>query len=161
MSDREALWEKAAGFRTCMLVTRTSEGMRARPMAPIIDREAGDIRFLISKLDLKEGEIDAGSEVCLTFSSEDEEYISISGRAEQSRDHGLIVSLWGPQAEPYFERGLDDANLVAVIVRPEHAQIWQGVKTVATLFGTTNQAPVAVSIDLVEPDPPEVDEAKG
>lgn len=149
MSEREALWEKASKFRTCMLVTRTGDGMRARPMAPIIDRQAGDIRFLISKLDLKDGEISVDSDVCLTFGGEDE-FISISGKAEQTRDHGVIVSLWGPEAEPYFERGLDDVNLVAVIVRPEQAQIWQGAKTVATLFGTTNQAPVAKSIDLAE-----------
>lgn len=151
MTDREALWDKAASYKTCMLVTQVEGQMRARPMRPILDRQTCEIQFLASKLDLKDDEIAADSDVCLTFAGEGDEFLSISGKAQLSTNHALIVSLWGPHAEPYFERGLADPNIVVIVVKPGHAEIWQGAKTLTTLFGTASQAPTARTVELAAP----------
>ena len=152
MSDRQALWDKAASYKSCMLVTQAAGQLRARPMAPMLDREKGEVYFLTSRLGLKDDEIEASSEVCLTFAGDSDEFLSISGVAELSADHALIVSLWGPHAEPYFERGLNDPNIVVIIVRPTRGEIWQGAKTVSTLFGTASRGPRATTVELVQPE---------
>jgi general stress protein 26 len=119
------LWDHAASFDTCMLVTQNNLSLRARPMAPLIDRENGLIRFITDRRDYKDEEIQAHPEVCLAYGDPDSKtFISITGtarietRPEEERKH------WDDSADAWFEHGANDANAILIEVSPQMAEFW-------------------------------------
>ena len=100
--------------------------MRARPMAQYLDADAGIIRFMSERTDDKVEEIAEEHDVALIYAQpNNNRFVSVSGRANQSTDRALIKRLWGPAAETWFEGDAETADVVVIEVRPIEAEYWR------------------------------------
>lgn len=112
-------------FDTAMLVTHSVSGgvCHARPMAVAEVSEDGCVWF-ISKADApKVEEIDQDRDILAVF-AEPRQYLSVSGRAELSKDRTRIQAVWKESFRTWFEGGKDDPNIVLIKLRPSEAEYW-------------------------------------
>lgn len=126
-SHVDRIWEVIEKAGICMLVTQFSDGLRARPMEARPDREAETIWFLTDKRGLKDDEVAANPEVCLTFIYSDEKvYLSLTGQATFSRDTARAQKLWNDEQQVWWPGGPEDTNLLVMRVEPARAEMWDG-----------------------------------
>jgi general stress protein 26 len=122
----DRVWEVVDRARICMMTTHFAEGLRARPMEAMPSREEDVIWFLTDIRGLKDDEIEASPEVCLTFvCPEDRVYLSIAGTASARRDPAQAQALWSKKQEAWWN-GPDDPNLLVLQVEPRRGEIWDG-----------------------------------
>ncbi|GGD03263.1 pyridoxamine 5'-phosphate oxidase family protein [Aureimonas glaciei] len=119
----DEFWKLVEDFDTCMVVTRKGGRLRARPMAPRVSEERREILFLTEAESHKVDEIEADSEVALTFSKHGK-YVSVSGHARISGDRALVAKIWDSEAEAWLPEGKDDPNVVVLVVDPHDAELW-------------------------------------
>lgn len=126
-SDAAKVWDLVDDIRVCMLTSKTGDGLRARPMHAMTDRDGGEIVFFTDARAHKDDEIAAEPQVCLAFAKpDDNEYVSISGAAAVSNDRAAIKAHWGEMTKTWFPDGPDDPNIRLLTVRPEAAELWDG-----------------------------------
>jgi general stress protein 26 len=78
-----------------MLTTRFEGGLRARPLEPRPEREAGVIWFVNDLRSGKEQEIAVDHDVGVVFiDPADSAYLSLTARAQMQRDHALAAQIW-------------------------------------------------------------------
>jgi general stress protein 26 len=93
-TNAERVWEIVEKTGICMMTTRFDRGLRARPLEARPDRDAGVIWFLTDVRGLKDDEVEANPEVCLTFVySKEKVYLSITGEAFVSRSRARESTL--------------------------------------------------------------------
>ena len=132
MTAVSELWDHAEKFDHCMLVTQNNLSLRARPMAPLVDRDDGVIRFISDKRDHKDDEIQAHPEVCLAYGDPDSKtFISITGTARIETRPEEVRKHWDASADAWFEHGKNDANALLIEVRPTVAEYWSGPGAIA------------------------------
>lgn len=120
------VWEIVEKAGVCMMTTHFPEGLRARPMEAKPDRDSGTIWFLTDVRGLKDDEVKADPEVCLTFVYPDEKvYLSITGEASVGRDPERARSLWSEKQRAWWS-GPDDPNLRVMRFEPGRAEMWDG-----------------------------------
>lgn len=122
-SATEKFWSMVEDFETCMVVTRNGGKLRARPMAPRVSEERHEILFITDRNSHKVDEVEADSEVALTF-SKDGKYVSVAGKARISSDRALVDKIWDAQAEAWMPQGKDDPSVVVLSVDPDQAELW-------------------------------------
>lgn len=129
-SDIRHLAEMIKGIKVAMFATVTSDGsIHSRPMLAqhmIPPEFDGRLWFFIKEDSAILDELEAHNFVNLTYAkSEQEHYVSVSGRASTSRDEKLIRELWNPALESWFT-GVEDPSILLLCVEVERAQIWDG-----------------------------------
>jgi general stress protein 26 len=92
-------------------------------MAPYISRQRGEILFLTDVNSHKVDEVEAESQVALSFVQKDE-YVAVSGAARVSQDRTLIDEIWDDEAEAWMPEGKDGPNVGVLVVSPSQAEIW-------------------------------------
>jgi general stress protein 26 len=123
----ERVWEIVEKTSICMMTTRFTGGLRARPLEARPDREAGVIWFLIDVRGLKDDEVQANPEVCLTFVYPEEKvYLSITGEASVKRDPERAKKLWNQEQQAWWPGGPNDPNLLVMRVELGRAEMWDG-----------------------------------
>jgi general stress protein 26 len=123
----DRVWEVVRKAGICMMVTRFEEGLRARPLEAMPDREEGAIFFLTDIRGLKDDEIERDPQICLTFvHAEEKVYLSITGRAEVLRDAERARRLWSEKQRVWWPQGPEDPNLRVIRVDPHLAEMWDG-----------------------------------
>lgn len=121
---REHLIDLLDDFDTGMLVTRAGNGdLRARPMHLARAEEDGTLHFATDAESAKADEIHANPEVNVAFQG-DNEYLSLSGRAELVDDRELIDELYSPAWKVWFPRGKDDPDLRILTVSARRGEYW-------------------------------------
>ncbi len=126
--DRERFWRAVLGIGTCMLVTKSGEGLHGRPMQALPDPEDRSIWFLSDKATHKEEEIRADPSACLTFADPEEDvYVSVTGSMELVDDRAKLAELWSIEAGSCFE-GPDDPDIVVLRFTPSVAGLWDGAE---------------------------------
>jgi general stress protein 26 len=121
------VWELIGEARACMFVTRYSGGLRARPLQPRPDREAGLVRFVTDMRGTKDDEIEADPDVCLIFIDRDHKaYLSLTGRARIMRDTEAAARIWRKDDDVWWPGGPDDPNVRVIEFEPEAAELWDG-----------------------------------
>ena len=111
----------------CMMVTQFDGGLRGRPMQARPDREEGLIWFLTDIRAAKDDEIEASPDICLVFIDPKEKvYLSVSGRAEVSKDREMTRRLWDDEQQAWWPEGPDDANVRLICVVPKRLEFWDG-----------------------------------
>lgn len=131
--DEQRAWDLAGSIDVCMLVTHTSEGMRARPMSSIPMQAEGRIYFLTDRNARVDDNISESSRVLLAYSGSSK-YLAISGEAGVSHDRQLIGRLWNNWAQAFWPNGPADPNVVALAIAPDSAEFWDGANSlVATV----------------------------
>ncbi|HKP56246.1 MAG TPA: pyridoxamine 5'-phosphate oxidase family protein [Polyangiales bacterium] len=119
-------------FKDAMLITRGSTtGLHGRPMAIADTDEDGSVWFITGSDTSKVLEIEQDA-TALAVMQSSLKSLSVSGRAELSRDRNKIHELWKESFRVWF-KGKDDPNLVLIRLNPAEAEYWdtsgaQGVK---------------------------------
>lgn len=109
-----------------MLTTAEADGtLRSRPMATQQVEFDGDIYFFTRASSPKVGEVEREHHVNVSYAKPDaQRYVSVSGRANLSRDRAKIEELWSPMLKAWFPEGLDDPDLALLKVSVESAEYW-------------------------------------
>jgi general stress protein 26 len=106
-SPIDRVWDVVDKVAVCMMTTRFSDGLRARPLEARADRNENVIWFLSDRRASKDDEIKAFPTICLTFINPKEKvYLSISGNASVSRD--------GPSLQKPFQTFHDCEALLSL-----------------------------------------------
>jgi general stress protein 26 len=122
----DRVWEIIEAVGVCMLTTRGSAGLRARPVEARPDRNGGLIWFVTDRRGSKDDEIAAHSEIGLTFLHHTQKaYLSVTGRAEVCDDHAKAAMIWKSTDDAWWS-GPDDPNVRVLRVEPSLAELWDG-----------------------------------
>jgi general stress protein 26 len=125
LTEIEQVWKLAKEIGICMLTTSTGGIMRARPMHALLDRNDGCLWFITDQRGAKDQEIAADPDVCLAFADPgSNSYVSITGRAEISRDVAKAEELWSNEAQAWWPKGPSDPNVRVLRVVPDQAEFW-------------------------------------
>ncbi len=124
--DLEKLGEMIRDIRVAMFTTLHEDGtLRSRPMAMQNDAFDGELWFFTGAHSPKMEEILRDSHVNVSFTdTDDNRFVSLSGRAELVRDRKKMEQLWNPWLKAWFPMGIDDPELSLVRVKVEGAEYW-------------------------------------
>ncbi len=122
----QKLWSMMKDIKVAMLTTGMKDGtLRSRPMMSLDAEFDGDLWFFTGKSTPKVHEIEANSQVNVSYANPDDNvFISLSGPVEFIVDRGAMESLWSPAFDAWFPRGLDDPELMLLKVHVEQAEYW-------------------------------------
>lgn len=126
-NDLEKLRDLIRDIDFCMLTTIDQRGdLHSRPMSSNgeIDQD-GDIWFFTGAFSHKVSEINDAPRVNVSFADpQNQNYVSITGRAKLVRDRDKIDELWKPEYQMWFPEGKDDPNIALLKVKVEKAEYW-------------------------------------
>jgi len=123
----ERVWDIIEKVGVCMLTTRFDGGLRARPVEARPDRQAGLIFFVTDVRGAKDDEIEAHTDVGLTFiDPKAKAYLSITGKASVSRDSKKAAEIWHKTDDVWWPGGPDDPNARVLRIEPSKAELWDG-----------------------------------
>ena len=126
------VWDIIEKARVGMLTTQFGGGLRARPLEPQVDRDAGLIWFVTDIRGAKDDEINTDQDIGLVFSDEDDRaYLSITGRASVTRDTAKAKEIWKKTDDIWLQGGPDDPNVRVLRVEPITAELWDGPSSAA------------------------------
>ena len=113
-------------IRIAMLSTAGQDGrIYSRPMATQQSRFQGELWFLTRQDSGKVDEIRHDAHVNVTYSdSKNASFVSLTGRAEISKDRAKIHELWNPLYKAWFPNGEEDPEIAALKVTVEAAEYW-------------------------------------
>jgi len=123
------LWKIIKGTRFAMLTHRHGSGrLHSQPLTTQNKELGADstLYFFIAR----DGDVAAhaagDAHVNVAYANvDDDDYVSISGRASISEDAALKKALFGTQVKAWFPGGLEDPNLALLAVRIEEAEFWE------------------------------------
>ncbi len=121
------VWDLIEKVGVGMLTTRFDGGLRARPLEPRPDRDAGVIWFVTDVRGAKDDEIEAAPDVCfVVIDHKDKAYLSITGRAEVRDDYAKAAEIWKRSDNIWWPDGPSDPNVRVLRLTPEKAELWDG-----------------------------------
>jgi len=125
--EHESFWNIISEMSACMLVTTDEAVLRARPLAPFIDKQTQTIQFVTDDDSAKVEELLKHRKLCLTFSDTKKmQFASVSGYGEITQDRGLVDRLWGPYCDAFFPEGRD--SVAVITVSTVQAEYWDNDK---------------------------------
>jgi general stress protein 26 len=121
----------------CMMTTVDNGQLRCRPMSTQAAEFDGEVWFFTRDDSHKADEIAKDDRVCLGYSkADDSTYVSVSGRAEITKDRAKMEELWSPILKAWFPDGLEDPNICLMKVTVEQAEYWESPSgKLVQLFG--------------------------
>lgn len=122
-SETAHIWELIEDIPTALLVTRDGDAMDARPMAATAKKDEGRIYILANKHEDSDQQIQADSEVILSFQN-GTTYVVVYGDAHASNDRAKIADLWTPFAKAWWDSP-DDPRIRLLTVIPLRAEYWE------------------------------------
>ena len=126
-AEHDRFWDIIAGMPACMLVTTDESVLRARPLAPFIDKDSRSIQFVTDDDSAKVEELLKQRKLCLTFADTGKmQFASVSGHGQITEDRSLVDKLWGPYCEVFFPDGRD--SVVVITVKASQAEYWDNDK---------------------------------
>jgi general stress protein 26 len=151
-TDNERVWELLGKLDYCTLVTQANGAMQGRPMSSIPVAEDGKIYFLTDRNGRIDDEIAAKSDVLLAYSDGGSKFVSVNGTARLVEDRETVKKLWNPGAQSFWPNGPSDPAVIAIVVEPQRADLWDGSNTVV--------ASVKMALAAVTGSKPDVGERK-
>ena len=128
LANQEKLWDLMKPMKVAMLVTEDKDFLRARPMELVQDEFDGKLYFYTDKDDEKNSEIKENAKVCVIFSDlENNQYISISGKAVVESKSDLIDKYWSPFVAAWFPNGQDQASIIEIDC--QRAEYWDSTSS--------------------------------
>jgi general stress protein 26 len=128
------VWDIIERARVCMLTTQFDGGLRARPLEPRPDRNAGLICFVTDARSGKVGEIESEHDVGVVIIDEGAKaYLSISGRAFSTRDPAKAAEIWRKTDDVWWH-GPQDSNVRVLHFAPMVAELWDGPASKAAVM---------------------------
>jgi general stress protein 26 len=126
-AHEQRVWELLETTGVGMLTTQFAEGLRSRPLEPRPDRDNGVIYFITDVRGLKDDEIEAAPDVCLTLTNHKEKaYLSLTARASVLRDPLLAAKFWKSTDDVWWPGGPEDVNVRVLRLEPVRGELWDG-----------------------------------
>jgi general stress protein 26 len=141
--DLQKLYDQIDDIEIAMMTTRRADGhLVSRPMATQKRAAGADLWFVTCEGTPKTREIAGDPHVNLSYYKDrTSEWVSVSGTATLSRDHGTIKALWAPDWAMYFPQEgdprhgtADDPRMVLIGVRVHAAQFLEVNKPQAVVL---------------------------
>lgn len=126
-ADLQKFKEMIKDIDFCMLTTIDERGdLRSRPMSSNGEIDAdGHLWLFTGASSHKVSEIKGTPRVNVSFADpQNQNYVSVTGRARLVRDRKKIDDLWKPQFQMWFPEGKDDPNIALLRVKVEKAEYW-------------------------------------
>jgi general stress protein 26 len=124
MTSTDRVWELMKKISICMFAHWDGHELRARPMGAYIRKEDNAVFFLSDARHHADDDITQYAKVCLAFAdTTGQNYVSLAGNAEVSRDPAKIRELWGTPAKAWWQSP-DDPNIRIITVTPIEAEYW-------------------------------------
>jgi general stress protein 26 len=130
MSQKQSEIKKVAKLMKaldyCMMTTRSTDGMRARPMSNNGEVEFdGDVWFFSGADTRKVADIERDPQVHLGYAdTENFVFVSMTGGATIVRDEEKKRELWIKELERWFEDGPESEDVVLIKVTPHTVAYW-------------------------------------
>ena len=124
-------------FDTAMLVTQSHQPVaHARPMAIVRVEPDCCLWFFTGRDSAKVHEIQNDQHVLIVCQNEHSRYVSLWGVAELIAEREKFRELWRDSYKTWFPKGVDDPNLMLILVHPAQAEYWdtQGLKGMQYAF---------------------------
>lgn len=121
----ERVWEMMKAIDIAMLVTHSNEGPKGRPMSTIPTPEKGVIYILTESDSSAARDIRVNGAVFMGYQGRGD-YVALIGLATVDPDQGLVKDLWNAGAETFWPGGPEAHDVVALVIDPGHADIWDG-----------------------------------
>ena len=119
------VWDMLKSIDIAMLVTHSAEGPKGRPMSTIPTPEKGVIYILTETDSSAARDIRVNGAVFLGYQGRGD-YVALVGQATVDPDKGLVKDLWNPGAQTFWPQGPKAHDVVALVIDPGHADIWDG-----------------------------------
>ena len=120
---RNHLQDLVSDFEVAMLVTQSTNGIHARPMA-IARLEDGIGAYLVTDINsLKIDEINANPDAVLTFQSA-RKFASVRGKLAVLSDRHLIEKMWKGAWKVWFPDGKSDPNICLLKFTAHEGEYW-------------------------------------
>lgn len=121
----ERVWEMLKAIDIALLVTRSKDGLRGRPMSTIPTPEKGVIYILTESDSSAARDIRVDGSVFLGYQGRGD-HVALVGQATVNPDKGLVKDLWTPGAQLFWPQGAEAHDVVTVVIDPGHADVWDG-----------------------------------
>lgn len=125
---KQLIWSLIEEIKVGMLVTHDTEknNIRSRPMSLVQEEYDGTLFFYTDKEDAKAFEVARDRDVCLTFADTSSQiYVSLSGKANITKDKNLIDRYWNRWVEAWFPEGENDPNLAMLEIKIDSGEHWK------------------------------------
>lgn len=123
---KQKIWKMIKDIKVGMLVTLDGDVPRARPMHLVQDEYDGTLWFFTRRSAEKTFETQKDSDVCLSFSDQEEGvYVSLSGKASLTSHRELIDKYWSPFVGAWFPEGKDDPDVALLEVNVQFGEHWR------------------------------------
>ncbi|MFO1248500.1 MAG: pyridoxamine 5'-phosphate oxidase family protein [Alphaproteobacteria bacterium] len=126
MSDQKSpheVWKLIQDIPMALLVTNDGGRLDARPMAATAKPDEGAIYILANKGEDSDRQIQADSEVVLSF-QKGVSYVVVHGNAHASDDRAKIKELWNAFDKAWWD-GPEDPRIRLLTVTPASAEYWE------------------------------------
>lgn len=119
------VWDMIKAIDIAMLVTRSAEGLRGRPMSTIPTPEKGLIYILTESDSSAARDIRVDGGVFLGYQGRGD-HVAMVGQATVNPEKGLVKDLWNPGAQVFWPQGPEVHDVVTLVIDPGHADVWDG-----------------------------------
>lgn len=123
--EPERVWDMLGSIDIAMLVTCSDQGMRGRPMSTIPRQDRGVIYILTESDSAAAKDIRVNGSVFLSYQGRGD-HVALHGQAVVDPDRALVRELWNPGAEVFWPDGPEAHDVVALVVDPDRADVWDG-----------------------------------
>lgn len=136
-ASNDKFWELIEDVGTCMMVTHDQvDGLTARPMHAIPERESRSIWFYTELDSGKTAELEEDREVCLTFGCpRTNHFVSVSGTATVTQNRAKIKEHWSKFVDAWFPQGPEGEGVAMIRVSVKSGEYWdsQSSKVLAAM----------------------------
>ena len=121
----DKLWALIKSTKFAMLTTEDGGELRSRPMAASQSAFDGTLWFFTHASAHKVDEVRAEQRVGVSYADPDQQnYVSMSGRATLVRDQAAIDRHWAEQLRTWFPNGKEDPDVALLRVEVTRAEYW-------------------------------------
>lgn len=124
--EQQKLFDMIKDIKVAMMTTVDEDGsLHSRPMWSVQSKSDNDLWFFTHASAPKTGEVQGNHKVNLAYADPSgQNYVSVAGTAETTRDKGKIQELWSEPMRTWFPKGKDDPNIALIRVRVDQGQYW-------------------------------------
>ncbi|TWT95083.1 pyridoxamine 5'-phosphate oxidase family protein [Neorhodopirellula pilleata] len=123
MNTEEKLIDLVHDFDTAMLVTKTDDGLHARPMAVAQATDDGELWFVTDRHSGKIADLMLDRDVAITMQSS-RKFVALSGECRVVDDRAKVKELWQEGWKVWFPNGPTDPSITLLKVEPSRGEYW-------------------------------------
>lgn len=121
----DRVWDMIKAIDIAMLVTRSGDGVRGRPMSTIPSPEKGVIYVLTESDSSAARDIRVDGRIFLGYQGRGD-HVALEGNATVNSDMGLVKDLWNPGAQVFWPQGPEAHDVITLVIDPGRADVWDG-----------------------------------